>query len=525
MPSSLLLQCYIADLIEASQPPQNRYEPLKLHEKRKRGQEAGYSSQDQDPPPKRPRASSLSYTAEGEPQQRAESDTRKNNPDPIETWIQTERWPSQYFEQDSQTREDFEQDFEHDSWLEEQMEYSTQVVEYVEINGNRYPRPIKKVPTSLRRKESDTSLTGSSAQKRRESKSVPYQNTRYVTLLAAKGSYMESSDLGITDTSRTWCKTLMNSVQKVPEVSLFRDDIFEKTCRKIQDRNEARVIQDITRLVVPSAETLATYGARHLDHLIETINEGWRGSIPVEGPRPQPDYSVGFRRSAFTDKQLNKLDPLIGTVFDTSYFVATYRMYFPFLTCEVKCGTSALDIADRQNAHSMTVAVRSVVELYRAVKRERELHREILAFSISHDHSSVRIYGHYPVIEGDKTTFYRHPIHRFDFTALDGKEKWTAYKFTKDVYDVWMPLHHKRICSAIDEIASDIDFGLSQSASFAEGVELQNSQQSNAESVSELEVDDSLVGSQDNTPNTSYTQSTERQFKKPRNKRGAEQQR
>ncbi|KAF7506537.1 hypothetical protein GJ744_011683 [Endocarpon pusillum] len=84
-------------------------------------------------------------------------------------------------------------------------------------------------------------------------------------------------------------------------------------------------------------------------------------------------------------------------------------MYFPFLTCEVKCGAAALDIADRQNVHSMTIAVRSVVELYRAIEREKEFNREILAFSISHDHRSVRIYGHYPVIDRDRVTFYRHP--------------------------------------------------------------------------------------------------------------------
>lgn len=47
-----------------------------------------------------------------------------------------------------------------------------------------------------------------------------------------------------------------------------------------------------------------------------------------------------------TGEQLNKLDPFIGSVYDTSVFVATYRMYFPFLTCEVKCGTAALDMAD-----------------------------------------------------------------------------------------------------------------------------------------------------------------------------------
>lgn len=133
---------------------------------------------------------------------------------------------------------------------------------------------------------------------------------------------------------------------------------------------------------------------------------------------------------SFTDEQLHKLDPLVGSVFDTSFFVATYRMYFPFLTCEVKCGAAALDIADRQNAHSMTIAVRSVIELYRAVKREKELDREILAFSISHDHRSVRIYGHYPVIDEDKITFYRHPIREFSFVEMDGREKWTTYKFT-----------------------------------------------------------------------------------------------
>jgi len=49
-----------------------------------------------------------------------------------------------------------------------------------------------------------------------------------------------------------------------------------------------------------------------------------------------------------------------------------------FLTCEVKCGAAALDVADRQNLHSMTVALRGVVELYKAGKREKELHWEIL---------------------------------------------------------------------------------------------------------------------------------------------------
>ena len=332
------------------------------------------------------------------------------------------------------------------------------VIQYAEINGFRYPLPVKKAPASLRRKQSDSSLTGSSDQKNRESKSTPYRDPRYATLLAAKGSYMDKSDLGIANTSLSSYKTLLSSDQTIPTDSLFRDDVFEATCRSVQDRNESRIIRSISPYIVPSAEHLAIMGATNLKCLIENVNEGWTGSIPVEGPRPQPDYSVGFRRSAFTEQQLNRLDPLIGSVYDTSFFVATYRMYFPFLTCEVKCGAAALDVADRQNAHSMTIAVRSVIELYKAVKQEKELHRKILAFSISHDHSAVRIYGHYAVINDNETTFYRHPIKKFDFTSEEGADKWTAYKFIKNVYEVWMPTHLKRICSAIDQLPSILDF-------------------------------------------------------------------
>lgn len=446
------------------------------------------------------------------------SDIIGKTTDPLQYWTLTQRWPKEYFEQHTQIEEDLEQD----SWLEEMMEYPTQEIKYVEINGFRLPCPIRKVPTSVRRKQSDSSLNSSGDQANREKKSAPYRTVRYTTLLEGKGSYMYESDLGIIKGAKDLYHHLLGLEQAVPKDSLFRDDLFQKTCRKIEGRNEARVVQDIARLIVPSAETLATYGATKLDCLIEGVNEAWTGNIAVEGPLPKPDYSVGFRRSAFTKEQLKKLDPFIGSVFETSLFVATYRMYFPFLTCEVKCGDAALDIADRQNAHSMTVAVRALVELFRLVKREKELDQEILAFSISHDHRSVRIYGHYPVIEADKTTFYRHPIHEFSFTTLDGKERWTAYKFTKNVYDTWMPILHKRICSAIEDVPAGINFDLSQSASFSQSTP-QSSQQSNVEST--LGEDDSFLASQEVTPTMSFTQGTEPACKRPRNERAGGQQR
>ena len=96
------------------------------------------------------------------------------------------------------------------------------------------------------------------------------------------------------------------------------------------------------------------------------------------------------------------------------------------------------------------------------MKREKEIDREILAFSVSHDDRNVRIYGHYSVIEGKVTKYYRHSIREFNFRELDGREKQPAYKFTKNVYDNWMPGHLKQICSTINEIPPNVNFDISQ---------------------------------------------------------------
>ncbi|KAK9364479.1 hypothetical protein V1509DRAFT_613426 [Lipomyces kononenkoae] len=356
---------------------------------------------------------------------------------PIEFWAREARWPQEYFELD----------MEH-------------------LLARK-----RSLPSLVRKQSNSTTSKTPSDQKPREEKSAPYRDPRYETLLETKGCFMVKSNLDITSASKTLAKTLFEATQSVPEDSLFRDDVFESTCQKVHNRNEARVIQDITRLIVPSAESLATFGAKHLDILTESVNEGWNNSIPLTGTSPQPDYSVGFRREAFTDDQLAKLSPFLGDFIagDQSFFMGTYYMYFPFLTCEVKCGAAALDVADRQNAHSMTIAFTG-----------------ILGFSISHDHRSVRIYGHYPVMDGKNTMYYRHPIHEFSFTALDGKEEWTAYRFTKNVYHTWMPARFKKICLAIDQLPANLDFDVPSlpGTGLSQDLESHHLPQSDADNVS-----------------------------------------
>ncbi|KAF7520289.1 hypothetical protein G7054_g12825 [Neopestalotiopsis clavispora] len=302
------------------------------------------------------------------------------------------------------------------------------------IQEGHWPRGYLKADTEHALAHSASSATPSD-QRPREEKSAPHRDSRYETFLATKGVFMGKSKSNVTTESKTLCKSLLETHQAVPENSLFHDDRFESTCQKIHNRKEARVIQDISRLIVPSAESLATMGATHLEDLVES-----------------PDYSVGFQREAFTNEQHDKLSPFIGEFLgsDLSFFMATYYMYFPFLACEVKCGAAALDIADRQNTHSMTLAARGIVELFRVVKRE------------------------------------------------------------ENIYDTWVPEHFKRICSAIDELPSELNFdvpALSESTGLSQHLESLGRSEVDSASVFAEEDNQSLeAGEMESTATSSSKQ-------------------
>lgn len=405
------------------------------------------------------------------------------------------------------------------------MKNFTQIVKYVKMNDWRLSCLIRKVSIALHRKQLNSSLNDSSDQKNRESKSASYRNTRYITLLESKESYMRKLKLDIMNASRTLYQILLNLKQIVSQNSLFRDDLFNETCKSVLNRNEAMIVWNISSLICSSAQVLRIYDVKHLKDLIESVNKDWTDSIVMKSLLSKSNYSVEFRRFAFIDEQLKKLDSLIDSVFNNFFFIAIYWMYFSFLTCKMKCDVATLDIVDHQNAYSMIVVVRALVQLYKAVKREKELHQKILAFSISYDHSSMRIYDHYAIVERNKTIFYHHLIHKFNFIALNERNKWMMYKFMKNIYDKWMLIHHKRICLTIDDLSSDIDFSLSQSASFSQS-ESQSSQQLNVKFtlMNEDDSQSSAVSSQEVTSIIFFTQTIEWAFKKSRNQRAAKQQ-
>lgn len=140
-----------------------------------------------------------------------------------------------------------------------------------------------------------------------------------------------------------------------------------------------------------------------LTRLVDSSRNSEGSSKATATPRAQ-SYSSARLLSRIqvhclhTDEQLQRLELYVSN-WKNTHFMATEWMRLPFFTYEVKCGNEALNSTDRQNAHSASVAVKGIVELYRVVSRQNELHRNTLAFSISHDHEVVRIYGHYPLID------------------------------------------------------------------------------------------------------------------------------
>jgi len=71
-----------------------------------------------------------------------------------------------------------------------------------------------KAPNFFRRKSSGSSNSAASDetpsdQKPRDLKSAKYMRLSYGTVLATKGSFMDNSALGVTDASRTLCRTLL----------------------------------------------------------------------------------------------------------------------------------------------------------------------------------------------------------------------------------------------------------------------------------------------------------------------------
>lgn len=295
----------------------------------------------------------------------------------------------------------------------------------------------------------EQSRDGSESEMSRDKKYSVYKDVNYPVVLETKGSFMRPSKAGIIDEDQALCDKLFTTSQPIPNDTLF-DEHFRVFHSNLLGRSEARICTDLHPRVMPSVGNLYICGSNNeFEGLIEGHNDPWVKSIPFYGPRPQPDHTYGFKWFNFSEQQRRKLniEPTIK-----SYYAAREDIYFPFLTGEVKCGKHGLELADRPNTHSMTIALRGFVDIYRRLNRSAEVHRRVLGFSISHDDGGVRIYAHYPEIDGAKTTYWRESLRIFNLGDDKGKERWKCYQFTLNVCKLFALPLLKRLKGLIDEL-------------------------------------------------------------------------
>jgi hypothetical protein len=133
-------------------------------------------------------------------------------------------------------------------------------------------------------------------------------------------------------------------------------------------------------------------------------------------------------------------------------------MLLPFLTAEANCDELVLQGVERKNMQSMGRALTGVVELFKLVKREKDLHRRILGFSVSYNSSMACVHAYYPIVTKKtstsevKVSYHRREIRRVLWATGNDKDRWTIYHFILALYRDWVPKQHELLYSAINAL-------------------------------------------------------------------------
>lgn len=266
---------------------------------------------------------------------------------------------------------------------------------------------------------------------------------------------IERSDEGPNRESRNSCKVLRTKKQANPPHALSKDDAgFKLMLDRLPSKTEAQVVHSLHDFVCPSAEALGIVNRSNrtlrirYKLLIDAMNDGWEPGFVrfPDLPKPQPDFCVGFAWEAFSSAQQEMIKHATR---NGRKFSSTATMFFPFLACEAKSSKEPILSAVHQNAHTLTLAVMAVVELFRGAGIQGSIHRKILGFSIAYDPQGAQVFGHYPVMNGDRTAIYMHAIMKVYF---DGNDQFAAYRFVKNMYEIWAPKHLDNIRKALDKL-------------------------------------------------------------------------
>lgn len=305
--------------------------------------------------------------------------------------------------------------------------------------------------------DSDSTVKKNAPWKKKEYRDILEEGTEDGVSLIMEEVKDRVSDGGLSKERTALLKDLMHTRREDQKDARFKHEVFERLLSRLHMQNERGVSHELHGVLCPSAGILGDLNFEDetlretYDNLVNQWDESWsqQPAILERFKTAKPDYCVGFFWKAFRDDQRKKLK-LISS--EGTTVMPTTRMYFPFLTCEVKAPLQPLEAAENQNGYSMLATIRSLVKLFRAAKREHTCSGHIMAFSMSYNHAQVLIFAYYPIVDGEKTKIFRRRVYRYSLSPDDTEDTAQAWNFIRNVYEIWSPKHLRRIREAIDAI-------------------------------------------------------------------------
>ena len=313
-----------------------------------------------------------------------------------------------------------------------------------------WPKTLEDGNAEMGKKGSSERDSSTQSSKRRSSST--HQSVR-LQRLAENGVKLKSS-AALQASSKILCDELLNGDRVPNHFPCYPPDKVGEVLENVHESNEPMLQRDITPWIVPSARNLYLCGDLKDDYLMEEKEAPWSQCATMGDSQPKPDFTFGLQRKVFTEAGLRSLE---SNASPDRPFMFTHRLCFPFLVCEAKTGHEGMEKADRQNLHSGSLAVRAIFRLFEAAFgkddiRVKKLDGQVLVFTVSHNNRIVNLYGHYAVAD-DKAEhgliFSRYDIDLFSLTMHDGRDRFKAYNFVRNLYDEFAPQHLKRIQDAV----------------------------------------------------------------------------
>lgn len=242
-------------------------------------------------------------------------------------------------------------------------------------------------------------------------------------------------------------RLLQHKSEQVPSGTMFDYGGGEYA---LEERSRTCILVNLHPLLVPCTGAILHRGCKHLSLATDDYDDTWTRIEPIIGPRPRPAHfrCLSKYSAAFTPDDRRKIEkPPVG---GHSYILNDKKLCFPYLTCEVVTDMQPLEPARRQNMHSMSIALRSLVQLAEAAGTPEKVHLRILGFSISHDIEAVEIFGHYPELDGKQTKYHLTKIAYIPIWLDDNR--WKCYSFVEALDNEFLPIHIARVKEMLERI-------------------------------------------------------------------------